>query len=284
VTESTIGVRARVDRGVGTMSGGLGPVAGAVGAVSLLALLGVSIGTNTPVGPRLPMTGLSGAVEWLALAGTSTAALLMGVDTQSALRRVAMLFAGVFGALSLVAAGATLPASLATVAAAGLLVASHDRSAADRRSVVELTVLIAFAVGTAAAMLSAIGLEPSLLRRTGSIAIAVGLAGLPVFTGVTRTSILVGLFAGTAVLAIGLSAPVLTAAISLLGAGVVGLPVVVLAVGAIGGTTAVAAGLEAGDIRTGLAGSLLLLAGVPATIPSALGALVGVSLLLEVSA
>jgi hypothetical protein len=281
VTEPTTGVRARADRGVGIMSGEIGSLAGAVGAVSLLALLVVSIGTNTPVGPRLPMTGLSAAIEWLALAGTSTAALLMGVDTESALRRVGVVFAGVFGALSLVAAGATLPASLAVVAAAGLLVASHDRSAADRRTVAELVVLIAFAVGTAAAMLSAIGLEPSFLRRTGSIAIAVGLAGLPVFTGLTPKSILVGLLAGAAVLAIGLSAPVLTAAISLLGAGIVGLPVVVLAVGAIGGTTAVAAGIEAGDIRTGLAGGLLLLAGVPATIPSALGVLVGVSLLLE---
>lgn len=252
--------------------------AGVVALLPTLALLVFTIGTNTPLGLRLPLQSIGAPIEAVALAGPAVAALALGYTASNDLVRVALLFAGVFGGLSLVSRTATVPAIVA-LGAAGVLVAVSQRpQTADRRAILQFGVTGAFVVGIVASLSASLGFEPALTRRLGSVSIALAIAATPAYAGISRRSFAVGLFAGAVVFGIGLLSPVLTAAISLLGLGIVGLPLLLFALGAVGGVTAVAAGVERRAIPVILAGLLVLVAGVPTTIPAALAVLVALVL------
>ncbi|MEF8772077.1 hypothetical protein [Halodesulfurarchaeum sp.] len=252
--------------------------AGLIALLPMLALLAFTVGTNTPIGPRLPMGSIGAPIEAAALAGPALGALVLGLTSESSFVRVGMLFAGVFGALSLVSQSAMGPATIAIGAASVVVGLDQGRSRTGWRSLARLAVTGAFVFGIVVSMLAALGFEPALTRGLGSIAIGVAIAGTPAFTGFSRRSVFVGLLGGAIVAGIGLAAPVITAAVSLLGMGVIGLPLPLLVLGAIGGVSAVAAGLEHRDAPPALAGALVLVAGVPATIPSAISLLVALVL------
>lgn len=256
--------------------------AGVVALVPMLALLSFTIGTNTPIGPRLPLGSIGAPIEAAALAGPAVAAVVLGLTSESTYIRVGMLFAGVFGALSLVSQTAMGPTTIAIAGASVLVGLDQGRSMMGWQSLAKRGVTGAFVFSIVVSMLAALGIEPALTRSLGSIGIAVGIAGTPVFTGFSRRSVFVGLLGGAIVAGIGLAAPVITAAVSLLGMGVIGLPLPLLVLGAIGGVTAVAAGVEHRDAPSAVAGALVLVAGVPATIPSALSLLVALVLFTEV--
>ena len=277
---------ARITDSIGTESDGrsgvsVHTVAGVVALLPMLALLAFTIGTNTPIGPRLPLGGIGTPIETVAFAGPALAAVTLGLTAESTLIRVGMLFAGVFGALSLVSQSAMGPATVALGGAGVLVFGAQVPHTMEWRRLVRLGVTGLFVFGLVVSMLSALGVEPALTRRLGSIGIALAIAGTPAFTGFTRRSMGVGLLAGAVVAGIGVSAPVLTAAVSLLGMGVIGLPLVLLVLGAVGGGTAVAAGVDGGETHLAVAGGLVLVAGVPATIPAAVSLLVGLVLFME---
>ncbi len=256
--------------------------AGLVALLPTVALLAFTIGTNTPLGFRLPLQSIGAPIEAAALAGPALAALVLGYTAERDLVRVALLFAGVFGSLSLVSRTATVPAIVA-LGAAGILVAiSQFPQTTDRRELVQFGVTIAFVAGIVASMSASLGFEPALTRRLGSVSIAVAIAGTPAYSGLSRRTLAVGLFAGALVFGVGVLSPVLTAAISLLGLGIVGLPLVLFALGAVGGVTAVASGVEHRTVPIVVAGLLVLAAGVPTTVSAALAVLVALVLFVEV--
>ncbi|MDR5656437.1 hypothetical protein RH831_04485 [Halodesulfurarchaeum sp. HSR-GB] len=251
--------------------------AGILALVPAVALLLVTIVDSGPVGTRFP-SGIHEPIALLAILGPASAALVLGLNTADVSVRVAMLFVGVFGLLSAVSETAMAPAAIALAGATVLLAATAVKTADSPGQVV---VTVAFTVGVLASMAGAFGFEPAFTRSLGSVAVAGAIVGLPAFVGWSRRSVFVGLLAGAVVAGVGIAVPALVAAVGLLGMGIVGLPLAVLVVGAVGGGTAVTRAVETGRLPMALAGLLVLVAGVPATIPRALALIVGVALLLE---
>lgn len=212
----------------------------------------------------VPMGALTGAGATLA----SLALLALALDTGRPAAGVGLLFAGVFGLLSV--AGAVLPAAVALVG--GLLVYVW-------RSREQLSPVAGFVTGLLlVAMTSALaaglgGLIP--LRGLASTVTFLALGTTPAFTATDRRSLLPACLAFAAVVAVGLALPFVTGAVTLVATGAVGtsLPVVGVAVAGV-----VTAGSAATRERRWLllAGvALLASAGVPATldraVPFALG-------------
>ena len=248
-------------------------IAGLVTLLPMVGQLALTIGSNTPVGPRLPLESIRTPVETAAIAGPSLGAILLGVTASNAAPRVALLFAGVFGALSAVASPASVPAALALLGAAMVLAGSQ------RSATLQSAVRMAFAAAVVIGMIGLLGIDPARMRSIASFVVAVGLAGIPVFTGLTRRSVAIALLGAALVAAAGLSAPVVVAAVSLLGMGYVGLslPLLVIAVG--GATAAVVAGFETDRPVAALGATVAFLAGVPSSIPAGVTLVVGLALL-----
>lgn len=257
--------------------------AGVLALLPMMAVFALTIGTNTPIGPRLPLEPVRAPIQMAAYIGPAAGALLLGLTAKTGSMRVGMMSAGVFSGFVLFSPTASIPAAVA-LAAAAVLVGVSVVPKSIRSSPIQTVVTFALSAGVILSMIGLLGFEPALIRRLGSVLIAVGLAGLPAISGYSRRSLGIGLVGGTLVVAAGLSAPVMTAAVSLLGMGVIGLPVVLLGIGAAGAITAIAEATHRGRIRTAIGSGLVLVAGVPSSIPAAVAVLVALGLLREVSA
>ncbi len=251
--------------------------AGVFAFVPLVALFALTIGTNTPIGPRLPLQSISAPIETAAYAGPAFAALILGFGARNDRTRVAMLVGGVFGGLTLLDPAASMPARIA-LGAAAILVVSRALPSSFRAAPLRSAVMLLFGAGIVVSMIGSVGIEPALARQVGSVAMAGGLLGLPTLTGYSTRAVAVGVVGAIIVAAIGLSAPVMTAAISLLGMGVVGLPLPLLVLGALGAGTAISDAIDAGQFPNALAAGIVLVAGVPSSIPGAVAVLVALAL------
>ena len=250
-----------------------GLLVGVVALIPMVGLLALTIGSNTPVGPRLPLESIRSPVETAAILGPSLGAVLLGVGASNPRHRVALLFAGVFGGLAAVASPASVPAALALIGAALLLAVTH------RRVNLRSAVMIVFAAGVVIGMIGSLGIEPALTRSLASLLVAIGLAGLPALTGVSRRSVGIAVVGAGLVAVVGLSAPVMVAAVSLLGMGFVGLSLPLLVVAAGGTIAAVVATVEDGRHVPALGALLAFVAGVPSSIPAGVTLIVGLRLL-----
>lgn len=264
-----------------------GRVAGVVSLLGLGILSLVRIGLNLPASAPLadivPSGGaLSGAYPvavGLATVGPAAGLLLLGLRADRPAVLAGGTFAGVFGGLSLVAPPATLPAALAIAGA--LLGVSLERGVlVDRREEIGRALVgLALAIGGVSSLMAGVGLEPATLRPLGSSVVLLAVAGTPAFVGWDREGLIVGLGVGAAVLAIGATAPFVTGAVSLVVGGVVGASLPLLFLAAVGATSLLWTGLRRGRWNLALAASLLLVAGIPATVPRGLGFLVALILL-----
>ena len=265
-----------------------GVLAGAMSLVGLGILALVRIGLNLPASAPLsglvPSGGTLSAAYPLAV-GLATAApaaglLLLGLRAERTAVLVGGTFAGVFGGLSMVARPATLPATLAIGGA--LLGVAADRAVRvgqDRAQFGRAVVGSALALGGILSLLAGVGVEPATLRPLGTGVVLLAVAGSPAFAGWDRQGLLVGLGAGAAVLAVGSTAPFVTGAVSLVVGGAVGASLPLLFLAAVGATSLLWSGLRRGRWTLALAASLLLVAGIPATVPRGLGFLVALVLL-----
>ena len=265
-----------------------GVLAGAMSLVGLGFLALVRIGLNLPASAPLsglvPSSGtLSGAYPLavgFATAAPAAGLLLLGLRAERTTVLVGATFAGVFGGLSMVARPATLPATLAIAGA--LLGVTADRAvrgARDRAQFGRAVVGLALALGGSLSLLAGVGVEPATLRSLGTGVVLLAVAGSPAFGGWDRQGLLVGLGVGAVVLAIGSTAPFVTGAVSLVVGGVVGASLPLLFLAAVGATSLLWTGLRQGRWNLALAASLLLVAGIPATVPRGLGFLVALVLL-----
>jgi hypothetical protein len=257
--------------------------AGAEALLGGLAILGLGVLALVRIALNLPMSLPVAGIYPYAIAGATLGPaiglLALGVQSDSPTRRVGLTFAGVFGLLSLVAEPAALPATLALLAAiAGLAGERLYRFWAARRYDQTL-VLGALALGGLVSLASGIGVEPATLRPLGSKLVLLGVAASPVFVDWNRESLLVGLGVGVAVLAVGVSAPFITGAVSLVVGGVVGASLALLFLAAVGAVSLLWASVRTGRRSVALAAGLLLVAGIPATIPRGLGFLAAIALL-----
>jgi hypothetical protein len=241
----------------------------AVATAALLTRTLATVVTNAPGGVSGigidPLLGLSTAVAALAAVGVA-----LTVDDPVA--GVGLLFVGVFGILSTLTGAVALPAAVA-VGGGTVTVASRRALPPATAGVVGL-LLVALVVSLG----GGVGGVASLRAPASALAL-LGVAGTPVFAATDGRTTLAGTLAFAAVLAVGLANPFVTGAVTLVGGGVVGtsLPVVALAAG--GGVTAASAAARREEwcLLAGVA--LVALAGVPATLDRAVPFALGVATL-----
>lgn len=238
----------------------------AVGAHALsTALANAPLPGGVPLSESLP----SGAV----VAVLALAALVLAADARTALRATLLSIVGVFGALGAAFEGAA-PAAVAALSICGVALALAARSP------LSVAVLGTIAGGLVVSLLSVGGVTPT-ARAGGTWLFCLGLAGLPALSGPTRRDWLVGACVTVGVLLVASLAPFVSGAVLLVAGGVVGAPIWIVALAAGGVASAVAVGLRAGDRPRALGGGILLLGGVPASLPAALAAVLGLALLTE---
>lgn len=255
-------------------------VLGVVGAGATLR-----VANNVPGALPAPL----GAVHrWVAVAGPVVVALavvLLGVAHRDGRYRAGLVVAGVFGLLGAGVPVATLPATVAIVGGAAVPLVVATTGATPTRVAVlgtpgrHAAVAGVVWLGLAAALGSATGVLDGSLRPLASTTSLVGVALLPLAVDPDLSGWLAGALVAVAVLWVGATAPFVAGATVLVGFGVVGAPLVAVA-GAAGGAVAGTVGaVAAGRWDGALAAGLLLVAGVPATLPRALAVTAGLALL-----
>lgn len=246
------------------------------------SIVGLRILNNLP--GAMP-SDLALAFSWLTTTGPSVVAVLcvlVGVTHERAWPRVGLVFAGVFGLLGLHVPVAMLPALVAVIAGTGVAVADRGvvRGWTSRASVAAVAWL-----GLGLSLASATGVLAG-VRPIASMIALVAIAVLPAAVRPPWWAWVAGALAAVAVLWVGSVSPFVTGAVVLVAFGVVGAPVLAVAAAAGGGLAGLTGAISrntTADVVTrwpdAIAAGLLVAAGVPATIPRALAAGVGIALL-----
>ncbi|QSG13248.1 putative membrane protein [Halapricum desulfuricans] len=252
-------------------------VAGALGLAGAAGLLVARVALNAGLAP-----GVAGSMDVFRLAATvgpALGALGIAATTGDPVERIGVAFVGVFGLLSVVPA-ATTAAVVAVVAGGSLAAAGRWRQVGRPVDWHMLPiVLLAGAVGVS--LLGGIGVEPTTLRSIGSQLTLLGAAATPALLGHGRADWAFGGLAAAVLVAVGVTAPFVTGAVTLIGGGVVGASLLVLAVGLAGLTTTASAATRTRHWHALLGAGLVFAAGVPASMPRALAVVLGVLLLVE---
>lgn len=243
-------------------------VAAATGivAVALAVRFVAAVAVNAPGQPSAVPTGLLDAGV-TGLAGL--AAVAVGASEDDALVGIGPLFVGVFGLLAAFVDSVAVPAAVAVVAGTAVLALAVREDLSTARTLAAALLVAALGVSLAG------GLGPASLRPAGSMLSLLAVATTPVFAATDARALSGGAVAFGVVLAFGLARPFVTGAVTLVGGGVVGvsLPVVALAVAGAVTTASAALRTRRWPLLAGVA--LLALAGVPAelsrAVPFALG-------------
>ncbi|MFT4963728.1 MAG: hypothetical protein ACI9PP_001005 [Halobacteriales archaeon] len=255
--------------------------------VGLLALLTAAapflsrmlINARTTVGPSLATKMdllVAGAIAGPALA-TGVLATTTAVETE----RVGLVFVAAFGALTLVSPVVAVPATVAVVGGGAVAVGGRWRALPGREVDWRVAPVVGVLLGTALSLAAAMGLAPPLARPVGAHLSMLGAAATPALLGHgNRDWALGGAVAGLLV-AVGVVAPFVTGAVSLVGGGIVAVSLPVMAAGLAGLVTTTSAGIRTRRMPAALGAGLLLVAGVPGTLPRAMAAVLGVLLLVE---
>jgi hypothetical protein len=255
-----------------------------VGALALLAagapfLSRVLINARTAVGPSLATRMDLLAVS--AIAAPVVAAGVLATTTAIETERVGLVFVVAFGALTLVSPSVAVPAAAAIVGGGALAVGARWRALPERGMNWRVTPVIGVLLGTALSLSAAVGLAPAVARPAGAHLAMLGAAATPALLGHgNRDWALGGLVAGLLV-AFGVVAPFVTGAVSLIGGGIIAVSLPVMAAGLAGLVTTISAGIRTGRTPATIGAGLLLVAGVPGTLPRAMAAVLGLLLLIE---
>lgn len=253
----------------------------AVAAVALTARFTVRLATNAPIvvpgGVAVGSQSVGVAPGPLAAVAMGLAALggvAMGLSESNPAAGVGLLFVGVFGLLALVSRGAAVPAAVAVAGGTGTIAVAKSRQLNPARTVATGV----FVAGLVLSLVSGIG-DVTALRPTASTVTLLGVALTPSFAATDAETLLGGALAFVVVVGVASSMPFVTGAVTLVGGGVVGTSVLVVALAVAGGVTTASAAIRTRR-WTLLAGvGLVALAGVPASLPRAVPFALGVGVL-----
>jgi hypothetical protein len=241
-----------------------------VAAVAVVAQALAATVVNAPVGP----SGVGTALFALPTAVAAVAAVGVALTADDPAVGVGLLFVGVFGLLSLLSGTVALPAAVAVTGGTVAVAVAGRRSLSPVSAGALGVLLVALTVGLASGVGDVVALRP-----VASTLALVGVAVTPVFAATTGRTALAGGLAAGAVLAVGLARPFLTGAVTLVGGGVVGASLPVVALAAAGAVTTASAASRRREwlLLGGVA--LLAFAGVPATLDRAVAFALGVATL-----
>jgi len=257
--------------------------AGVVALAVAAAGFAVTIAHNAPFDPlavpAVVIDALAGGTPLVLGAALFAVALTETEPT----RRVGLLFAGVFGPFATLSAAATLPAVAGVIGGGALaLIGSLDRPSTYREGR-RAAVVVGFVAAVALSLTAATGLLDGGMTVGAGLAL-VATAALALLVRIDWLAALAGLVAATGLVAAAVTVPYLTGTVLLVGFGVVAVPHLLVALALGGGIAAAAAGLRRGTPLLAVGASLVVLAGVPATLPRAMGVLLGVALVTRATA
>ena len=210
------------------------------------------------------------ATDWdlVALLALGALGFVIAATVDSDLGTVGFVTVGAFAILGAVADGAFLPAVGATLVGSGVAAASQLPSVTSLRSVTAWGITGALLIGTGVSIVGALGVEPTTLRTLGGVLLFVGLATLPLWIGVGGIDAALGIFVGAFLVGIGTGAPAVMGAVLLGGLGVVGVPLLLVAVGVAGAVATMSGALRQGRPVTAVGSGLVLAAGIPVSLPA----------------
>ncbi|WP_458189635.1 phosphate ABC transporter permease [Haladaptatus sp. NG-WS-4] len=254
---------------------------------SLTALAGLGsltatrIALNAPVVlPSVASSTWYDAVTLAAIVGPAAGILLLGVTTAEAWTRAGLVLASVFGLLSAVTSAVAVPAVGATVVGGWLMLrgALATLPPANRRRI--RVVVFVLLTGLTLSLFGAVGVHPVALRTAGTTLALAGMAVTPLAVRPRTSAFAVGGVAAATTFYLTGAAPFVSGAVVLIAGSVVGGSALLLAA-AVGGLTAtVVEGAASGRVTLTSTGLLLLMAGVPSSIPRALGVTLAVAFIL----
>jgi hypothetical protein len=260
------------------------PLAGLLAVVPLAATTLYRVAHNVPGPLPEPLTRLAALALPIAVVGPAAAGLILAATADAAGERVGLAFVGGFGLVSLASATAWLPAAVGTTCGAALVVGARLRRAigtanapAMRRGGVAALLAAAVAVSLSATA----GVAPATLRPLGSASALLGVGLVPLLIGGDRLSLVTGALAAVLTVGLAASVPYVTGAVLLVGGGVVGAPLGLVALAVGGGVAGLVYTVRHGRTDAALGTGLLLTAGVPGTLLRAVSVVVAIALLVE---
>lgn len=252
--------------------------AGVVALVAAGSLLAARVALNARLYP--PVADSMATIQVVATVGPALAALAMATVTLDSVERVGLAFVGAFGLLLTVTPAVAVPATVA-VSGGGALAIGRRWQRLDRSRDWHLVPVALVLGGVTVSLIGSLGIAPGTLWPIGSHLALLGLAGTPAILGHGRRDWAFGGLVAALLVAVGSAAPFLTGAVMLIGGGIVGASLVVLAVGICGLVTTASAALRQRHWTALVGAGLLLAGGVPVTIPRAMAVVLGVCLLVE---
>jgi len=253
-------------------------------AAGVLALVGAGglLVARIALNARI-VSGVAASMETIAFAATlgpAVAALAIAAVTDDEIERVGLAFVGTFAVLLTLTMAVFVPAMVA-IAGGGALAVGRRWQRLDRARDWHLLPVALLLGAVVVSLLGSIGVEPATLWPIGSHLALLGMAATPALLGHGRGDWAFGGVVAGVLVAVGVSAPFVTGAVTLIGGGVVGASLLVLAVGLCGLVTSASAALRQRHWYGLVGAGLLLAGGVPTTTPRALAVILGVLLLIE---
>jgi hypothetical protein len=256
-----------------------------VTVLSLAVLIPAALATALRIAVNAPITlpqgipGLTPTAETAVLLLGGVGAVVVGLRSTATVERVGLVAVGVFAGLATVTPSATVPTTGVLVVGTAVLV-GHRLTWADIEDG-RAVVAIGFLLALAASIGSTTGLLTPGFRAVGAWLALLSLAALSIIARPGWPGWLVGGLAVAGVLYAGIASPFLTGAVVLIGAGVVGTPLLLVAAGIGGVVAAITGSILEGSYPLAVGGLLLLMAGVPATVPAGVTVVIGLVLLLH---
>lgn len=252
----------------------------------LVALVTVALGVALAILANLPFDPIvvSSSLRTIVTGGipvvSSLALVAIAVVAQQTTIRVGVLVAGVFGLLAVVSRAATVPAVVAVTLGGGVVVLGTNGWPMTYRTLRRKIIGGALLAGTAVSLGSSTGLLAGSTRGIGGFLVLGGVTMFAVRSETDRISIVGGVLGFLAVVFVSTTSPYVVGSALLVAFAVAGVPHLLVACAVGGATAATIAGLRRRDYALAVGTPLVLLAGVPATIPRALVVVLGATLVL----
>lgn len=257
--------------------------------IRVLALgIGFTVAALATVFGAIGQSPLAGALPWVATAIVwetvsiglfGIIALLFSASARDDRVMIGYASIGVFTLLGLFIERAFLPAVVFVSIGGIIATASSLPTDRDPATYFGWITGIGLVGGTTVSMFGAAGLEPAILRPAGGMALFAGLVLLPVWLDSGQFDVAAGAFVAAFVWGVSAVVPVITETVLLSGLSVVGVPVLLVALGVGGAATAIVRSLRRRRPTTALGIGLVLTAGAPAALPTATAALLGTAVI-----
>lgn len=249
-------------------------------AVSVLAHTVLTIAGNLPFEPITGVAPLRSILSVTTPVSLAVAACAIAVASDTPSLRVGLLFIAAFVITGSVSPAAGLPAILGIITGGAVAVSGVVTLSTTSESFRQIPLVGSAMLGIAISLGGTVGLTPGGTHAVGVAATLLAVALLAVVLPVDRLSVAVGLIAALGVFVAGIWAPFATGATLLVGFSITNIPVPVVAITVFGGVTALASSVRDRAVLPVAGCVLCLFSGIPTTIASAAGLVLGLTLVL----